>query len=70
MKTDAEEAYGLKAYIEKQMQDPAFREEYEATRAEFDVMRALIAARDVFTHCIMSTQPEPVPWSDEAYGRR
>jgi len=35
----------LKKYIEKQMQDPAFREEHDATRAEFDVTRALIAAR-------------------------
>ena len=35
----------LQKYIEKQMQDPEFREEHEATRAGFEVVRAIIAAR-------------------------
>lgn len=35
----------LQRYIEKQMEDPEFRAEHEATRAEFEVSRALIEAR-------------------------
>lgn len=35
----------LKKYIEKQMQDPEFREEFEASEAEYQVMRTLISAR-------------------------
>ena len=35
----------LSKYIEKQMENPEFREEYEATKAEFEVTRALIEAR-------------------------
>lgn len=35
----------LDRYLEKQMKDPEFRKEYEASRTEFEVMRALIAAR-------------------------
>ena len=35
----------LRKYIDKQMQDPEFKAEHEATKAEFEVMRALIAAR-------------------------
>ena len=35
----------LQKYLKKQMEDPEFREEYEATRAEFEVTHALIAAR-------------------------
>ena len=35
----------FRSYYKKQMQDQAFRAEQENTRAEFDVTRALIAAR-------------------------
>ena len=35
----------LRKYIDKQMQDPEFKAEHEAAMAEFEVMRALIAAR-------------------------
>ncbi len=35
----------LRRYLEKQMNDPAFRAEHEATRTEFEVARALIEAR-------------------------
>lgn len=35
----------FRKYVDKQMQDPAFRAEYERTRAEFEITRALIAAR-------------------------
>ena len=35
----------LRKYFDKQMQDPEFKAEHEATKAEFEVMRALIAAR-------------------------
>ncbi|MDE6844969.1 MAG: helix-turn-helix transcriptional regulator [Lachnospiraceae bacterium] len=35
----------LHKYLEKQMTDPAFREEHEATRTEFEVAKALIEAR-------------------------
>ncbi len=35
----------LRKYLEKQMQDPAFLAEHEATRTEFEVARALIEAR-------------------------
>ena len=35
----------LRKYIDKQMQVPEFKAEHEATMAEFEVMRALIAAR-------------------------
>lgn len=35
----------LRKYLKKQMNDSAFREEHEATRAEFEVARALIEAR-------------------------
>lgn len=35
----------LRKYLEKQMNDPAFRAEHEATRTEFEVARALIEAR-------------------------
>ena len=35
----------LSKYIEKQMENPEFREEYESTKAEFEVTRALIEAR-------------------------
>lgn len=35
----------LRKYIEKQMEDPEFRAEHEATRSEFEVSRALIEAR-------------------------
>ncbi len=35
----------FRKYYKKQMQDPAFRAEQENTRAEFEVTRALIAAR-------------------------
>ena len=35
----------LQKYLEKQMEDPEFCAEYEATRAEFEVTRALIEAR-------------------------
>lgn len=35
----------LKNYFDKQMQDPGFRAEYEKTRPEFEVTRALIEAR-------------------------
>ena len=35
----------FRKYYKKQMQDPAFRAEHENTRAEFEVTRALIAAR-------------------------
>ena len=35
----------LRKYIDKQMQDPEFKAEHEASKAEFEVMRALIAAR-------------------------
>ena len=35
----------LQKYVEKQMEDPEFRAEHEATRAEFEVTRVLIEAR-------------------------
>lgn len=35
----------LSKYLKKQMNDPAFREEHMATRAGFEVARALIDAR-------------------------
>mgnify|MGYP004617798759 FL=1 len=35
----------LQKYREKQMNDPEFREEYEGMRSEFELKRALIAAR-------------------------
>lgn len=35
----------LRDYIDRQMQNPDFRREHEATRSEFEVSRALIAAR-------------------------
>lgn len=35
----------LRDYLEKQLEDPAFRTEYESTRQEFEVARSLIAAR-------------------------
>ena len=35
----------LHKYLDKQMNNPAFRAEHEATRAEFEVARALIEAR-------------------------
>lgn len=35
----------LQNYIEKQMKNVEFREEHEATRAEFEITRALIEAR-------------------------
>lgn len=35
----------LKRYIDKQMQDPEFRAEYEASETEFQLTRSLIAAR-------------------------
>ena len=35
----------FRKYVDKQMNDPAFREEHEKTRADYEVMRALIAAR-------------------------
>lgn len=35
----------LKRYIEKQMDDPEFRAEYEASETEYQLTRALISAR-------------------------
>ncbi len=35
----------LQKYKQKQLQDPAFRAEYERSRPEFEIMRALIDAR-------------------------
>ena len=35
----------FRKYLEKQLQNEEFRAEHEATRAEFEVVRALIAAR-------------------------
>lgn len=35
----------LKRYIEKQMKDPAFRAEYEASEMEYQLTCSLIAAR-------------------------
>lgn len=35
----------LQKYREKQVSDPEFREEYEGMRSEFELKRALIAAR-------------------------
>ncbi len=35
----------LHKYLEKQMQDPEFRAEHEATRTDFEVAKALIEAR-------------------------
>lgn len=35
----------LKKYLEKQMQNPEFKAEHDASMAEFEVMRALISAR-------------------------
>ena len=35
----------LRKYIDKQMQDPEFRAEYEATRPEFELTKTIIAAR-------------------------
>lgn len=35
----------LRKYLEKQMQNPEFKAEHDASAAEFEVMRALISAR-------------------------
>ena len=35
----------LSRYLDKQLENPAFRKEYEASREDFEVARALIAAR-------------------------
>ena len=35
----------LDRYLQKQLQDPEFAAEYERTRPEFEVMRAIIGAR-------------------------
>lgn len=35
----------LSRYFEQQMKTPAFREEWEKTRPEFEIMRAIINAR-------------------------
>ena len=35
----------LKKYIERQMDDPEFADEYEAIRPEYEAIRAVIAAR-------------------------
>ena len=35
----------LSRYLDKQLENPAFRKEYESSREEFEVTRALIAAR-------------------------
>ena len=35
----------FRKYLDKQLQNEEFRAEHEATRAEFEVVRALIAAR-------------------------
>ena len=35
----------LKKYVEKQLNDPEFRAEYEASETEYQLTRALIAAR-------------------------
>lgn len=35
----------FRQYVERQMQDPEFKAEHDKTRAEFEITRALIAAR-------------------------
>ena len=35
----------LQKYKKKQLQDPAYKAEYERTRPEFEIMRALVDAR-------------------------
>lgn len=35
----------FRKYLEKQLEDPEFRAEYEAQQPEFEAMRAVIAAR-------------------------
>ena len=35
----------LQKYLKQQLEDPAFRAEYEAGRQEFELARALVAAR-------------------------
>lgn len=35
----------LRKYLEKQLEDPEFRAEYEATRQEYALSRALVEAR-------------------------
>ena len=35
----------LQKYKKRQMQDPEFKEEYERTRPEFEIMHALVDAR-------------------------
>ena len=35
----------FRKYMERQMQDPAFQAEHDKTRTEFEITRALIAAR-------------------------
>ena len=35
----------LKKYFEQQMQNPEFKAEHDATRLEFEIVRALVAAR-------------------------
>ena len=35
----------LRKYLEKQLQNPEFRAEHERTKAEYEVIRALVAAR-------------------------
>lgn len=35
----------LRNYLNKQLQDPEFKAEYDASRAEIEIMRAVISAR-------------------------
>ena len=35
----------FRKYVDRQMQDPDFKAEHERTRAEYEITRALIAAR-------------------------
>lgn len=35
----------FRKYVERQMQDPEFKAEHDKTRTEFEITRALIAAR-------------------------
>lgn len=35
----------FRKYVDQQMQDPEFKAEHDRTRAEFEITRALIAAR-------------------------
>ena len=44
-KSDSFQAFCLNDFIEEQLQDPVFKEKYDALEPEFTVMQAMIDAR-------------------------